>query len=132
MNEEILKILKMVEEGKITSDKGAELIALLKETKENKIIDKSYNKKMLKVHVESANGDKVKVNLPVEFIKNILNSVGNLSFLDSAFTGNMQSSSGEPIKINTALIAHAIENNLDGEIVNVNSQNGDIVRVVIE
>lgn len=130
MNEEILKILKMVEEGKITSDKGAELIALLKETNQTNITP--YNKKMLKVRVESANGDKVNVNVPVEFIKNILNLVGNLSFLDTTISGNISTSNGEPIKINTALIAHAIENNLEGEIVNVNSQNGDIVRVVIE
>lgn len=127
MKEEILKILNMVQEGKMDEEKAAELIEALKNG-ENKI--KSYNKKLLKVNVNSKDGDKVNINLPVEFIKNILNSVGNLSFLDKMI--NVPNASAGNINIDLNLIAHAIDNNLDGEIVNITSQDGDIVRIAIE
>jgi len=127
MKEEILKILNMVQEGKMDEEKAAELIEALKNG-ENKI--KSYNKKLLKVNVNSKDGDKVNINLPVEFIKNILNSVGNLSFLNEMI--NVPNASAGNINIDLNLIAHAIDNNLDGEIVNITSQDGDIVRIAIE
>lgn len=126
MREENLRILKMVEEGKISADKAAELIeAMEKQEIKPVMLSETYKDRILKVKVDSANGDKVNVNLPVAVISSVLKDTGKL-----------------PIKVNelegidigelTSVIVAAFENELDGEIVNVESANGDYVRVAIE
>lgn len=125
MNEEISKILKMVEEGKITSDKAQELIEALNEknTDVQVVSDDDIMNKMLKIRVNSHDGDNVKVNIPVKFIKTVLKTVGKLPISDHV-------KGMENIDLN--LISEAIDNGLCGKIVDVNSANGDIVEVIIE
>ncbi|CAM2079411.1 MULTISPECIES: SHOCT-like domain-containing protein [Clostridia] len=53
MNEEIMRILKMVEEGKLNADKAKELIDALEQQNEQVIVVKDYDNKMLKVNIES-------------------------------------------------------------------------------
>ncbi|WP_434735190.1 DUF2089 domain-containing protein [Clostridium sp.] len=122
---EITKILKMVEEGKITSDKAQELIqALNDENTDIQIVsDDDIMDKMLKIRVNSHDGDNVNVNLPVKFIKTILKTVGKIPISDSV-------KGMENIDLN--LISEAIDNGLSGKIVDVKSANDDIVEVVIE
>ena len=75
--DEQLRILKMVEEGTITAEQGANLMAAMH-------IDQppaapaasSYDKKMFRVIVDSETGDKVKVQFPVGAIKKILKAPG--------------------------------------------------------
>ncbi|MBM6838650.1 hypothetical protein H9X77_10545, partial [Clostridium saudiense] len=71
MNEEILMILKMVEEGKISADKAKELIDALgvssKDTEAT--VSKRYEDKFLKVAVLSNEGDKVNIQLPIKIVK---------------------------------------------------------------
>ncbi|WP_333861219.1 SHOCT-like domain-containing protein [Clostridium sp.] len=125
MSEEMARVLKMVEEGKITADKALELIELLKDkntdiqfSSDNDIMDK-----MLKIRVNSNDGDNVNVNLPVKFIKIMLKTVGKISLKDNV-------KGMENIDLN--LISEAIDNGLLGKIVDVKSANGDIVEVIIE
>ncbi|RUU70040.1 hypothetical protein, partial [Mesorhizobium sp. M7A.F.Ca.MR.362.00.0.0] len=61
MSEEISRVLTMVEEGKLSKDKAAELIDAL-QGKDNKVnlqkhTSASYLNKMLKIRVTSENGD---------------------------------------------------------------------------
>ncbi|WP_234122721.1 SHOCT-like domain-containing protein [Clostridium hydrogenum] len=129
MNEEISKILKMVEEGKITADKAQELIEAIgdKKTEGSSAIqlihDDDIMNKMLKIKVNSHEGDIVNVNLPIKFIKTMLKTVGKIP-MDTYVKGM------ENVDLN--LIADAIDNGISGKIIDVNSADGDIVEVTIE
>ncbi|MEY8001715.1 hypothetical protein AB8U03_16220 [Clostridium sp. Mt-5] len=125
MNEEIAKVLKMLEKGKITSDKAQDIIESLKDKSKDvqAVSDEDITDKMLKIKVNSHDGDNVNVNLPVKFIKIILKTVGKIPISDSV-------KGMENIDLN--LISEAIDNNLSGKIVDVKSANGDVVEVVIE
>jgi hypothetical protein len=129
MNEEISKILKMVEEGKITSDKAQELIEALND--KNTSLDVCSNipndadiiNKMLKIKVISHDGDNVNVNLPIRFVKTMLKTIGKIPIPENA-------KCMENLDLN--VIAEAIDNGLSGKIVDVKSANGDVVEVSIE
>jgi len=127
MNEEISKILKMVEDGKITADKAQELIEAIGNKSTNMSVqlvqDDDIMNKMLKIRVNSHDGDVVNVNLPVKFIKTTLKAVGKIP-LDTYAKGM------ENVDLN--LIADAIDNGISGKIVDVKAANGDIVEVSIE
>lgn len=128
MNEEVTRILKMVEEGKISADKAQELIeALNMPTAKNAglqvVGDDDIMNRMLKIKVNSKDGDKVNVNLPIKFIKTMIKTFGKIPI-------NTEIKGMEHVDIN--LIADAIDNGLIGKIVDVNSADGDIVEIVIE
>ncbi|MEA4827328.1 SHOCT-like domain-containing protein [Clostridium sp. JNZ J1-5] len=129
MKEDISRILKMVEEGKIDADKATELISAIKE-KENEsldtiILDKKTNQeKMLKIKVRSVKGDNVDVKLPIKFVKAMLNVGSKIPGM------SMKGENGYEIDMN--IISSAIDNDINGKIVDVKSANGDIVEVVIE
>ncbi|MBV7274266.1 hypothetical protein JMF89_02935 [Clostridiaceae bacterium UIB06] len=129
MNEEISKILKMVQEGKITSEKAEELIEALNNkttvvtTLGNTSNDDDILNKMLKIKVISHDGDNVNVNLPVKFIKTVLKTLGKIPMTDNI-------KGMEHLDLN--LISDAIDNGLSGKIVDVKSGNGDLVEVSIE
>ncbi|WP_027633185.1 SHOCT-like domain-containing protein [Clostridium hydrogeniformans] len=129
MKEDLLRVLKMVEEGKISGEKAEELIAALKQEKETSgSVSESpedYEKRILKVKVLSSDGDDVSVNLPISFIKGVLKSCKELPIN----VGNMKGIDKEAL-MNT-LIA-ALDNNIIGNIVEVNSGDGDKVRIFIE
>ena len=86
--DEQLRILKMVEEGTITAEQGANLMAAMH-------IDQppaapaasSYDKKMFRVIVDSETGDKVKVQFPVGAIKKILKATGKLPIPEKDLPG---------------------------------------------
>lgn len=127
MSEEISKILTMVQEGKIDSEKGAQLIAVLKEKetpdytkKQNKYLDKT-----LKIRVVSSENDNVNVNVPIKLVKALLKTGHSIA------SGIPQSQQYvKDLDIN--MLIDAIENELDGNIVDIQSANGDTVKVVIE
>lgn len=129
MNEEMSKILKMVQEGKITSEKAEQLIEALNtnktsiETLGNTSNDTDIINKMLKIKVTSHEGDDVNVNLPIKFIKTMLKTIGKIPITDNI-------KGMENVDLN--LISDAIDNNLSGKIVDVKSANGDLVEVSIE
>jgi len=127
MNEEISKILKMVEDGKITADKAQELIEAVGNKNTNTSVqlvqEDDIMNKMLKIRVNSHDGDVVNVNLPVKFIKTTLKAVGKIP-LDTYAKGM------ENVDLN--LIADAIDSGISGKIVDVKAANGDIVEVTIE
>ncbi|EJO5347382.1 hypothetical protein NRP93_001460 [Clostridium botulinum] len=129
MNEEISKILKMVQAGKITSEKAEELIEALNtkitdiETLGNNSNNTDIINKMLKIKVTSHDGDDVNVNLPIKFIKTMLKTIGKIPITDNI-------KGMENLDLN--LISDAIDNNLSGKIIDVKSADGDLVEVIIE
>ncbi|MDR7071463.1 SHOCT-like domain-containing protein [Fictibacillus barbaricus] len=137
MKSEIEKVLTMVQEGKIDAEKGSELIQVLKEKElvavtPSRTVDyappvrpSSYLDKTLKIRVVSAQSDNVNVNLPIKLVKVVL-AAGH------SIASKIPQSEQYVKDINIDLIFDAIENELDGQIVDVKSANGDTVSVVIE
>ncbi|NEU06027.1 MULTISPECIES: hypothetical protein [Clostridium] len=153
MQTEILRVLKMIEEGKIDAETGASLIASLKNSEEenleikdeydNKNISKKLDETqiqllkeegekfiaetpknseiMLYVFVISNDGDKVKIKIPIKFIKLML-----------AATNKIPSMSKVEDKVDMDLIRNAIDQGITGRIVEVESAEGDIVIVEIK
>ncbi|MGW6302606.1 SHOCT-like domain-containing protein [Peribacillus butanolivorans] len=129
MKEEITRVLTMVQEGKIDADKGTELIQVLKEKEEtgNKLFEKptKYLDKKLKIRVVSAENDNVTVNLPIKLVKVVL-------MAGHSIAASIPQSEKYIKDIDISLIIEAIENELDGQIVDIKSANGDTVSVIID
>lgn len=153
MSSEMMRILKMIEEGIVTAEEGAELMAALKDasTEEKPFVatespsqakanpfenfdresflkndfKASPGEKFLQIRVLSAEGDKVKVNLPINFVRGILKVSGKLPMIQA----------DQLEGINTAemmeTISQAIENDLSGRLIDVESVKGDLVIVEI-
>ncbi|MFF2755261.1 hypothetical protein ACFVR1_16095 [Psychrobacillus sp. NPDC058041] len=128
MNTEIEKVLTMVQEGKLDATKASELIQVLKDRESGSTIapkSSTYADKMLKVRVVSAENDNVNVNLPIKLVKVVLLAGHNIA-------SSIPQSEKYVKDIDISLILDAIENELDGQIVDVRSANGDTVSVTIE
>ena len=85
---------------------------------------KDFNKMMLRIYVRSADGDLVKVNLPLPLIK---------ALMDMGVSPNVVG--GEKIKdahIDWSSIILMIENGVIGKLVEVESSDGDTVEIVVE
>lgn len=70
--EERKQILEMLKEGKITFEEAEKLLDALSEKKEEvdvEVVTKPGSRKMLKILVNTNDGDNVKVQIPVEFAK---------------------------------------------------------------
>lgn len=129
MKDEISRVLTLVEEGKIDKEKASELISILQgndHPNEGTIKKEiSYGNKMLKVRVKSEEGDNVNVNLPINLVKAVLKVGTNIA-------DKIPDAEKYVKDINIDLLIEAIENELDGQIVDITSANGDKVSVVIE
>jgi len=142
VNEEILRIMKMLEDGKITAEQATALVSAVKGTdeapkaprsvEEKRMLmesdmakDQIPGQKMLQVRVLSENGDKVKVNLPLNFVKGILKVTGKIPMVDSE---HMQ---GVNIEELMDAIILAIDSDLTGRIVDVETSTGDLVIIDI-
>ncbi|MBQ4572505.1 MAG: helix-turn-helix transcriptional regulator [Clostridia bacterium] len=81
------------------------------------------NELVLRVYVDTAQGDDIKVNLPYLLVKELINVGKDISFM---FTGI------DLGKVNFESIFKMVEMGVLGEIVTVETQNGDDIRVVVE
>lgn len=144
MKEEILRILKMVEQGKLDAEKAYEMIEVIQEKHVGKSVTEKRGK-ILKIQVSSGNHDEVRVNIPVDFIKNMVKAVGpafvqkvifksvekGREKLSEQDTNEALSSQDFIESVDINMILAAIENGLEGEIVNIQSEN-DRVYISIE
>ena len=122
MNDEIIKVLKMLEEGKIDAQKAGELIEVLNASKNN-VPAVINSDKMLKIRVNSQNGDNVNINIPVKFIRTIGGAIKRIPKVEGV----------EGIEdIDIQAILQAVSDGLDGKIVDVKSEKGDNVEIVVE
>ncbi|WP_400243920.1 hypothetical protein AB3U99_22260 [Niallia sp. JL1B1071] len=127
MNEEMKRILTMVENGKLTSDQAATLIDSFEEKTEKKTLleDSPYLNRLLKVRVHSETNDNINVNVPIRLVKVLLQTgIGIAAKIPQAqaYTEN----------IDTELLLSAIDSELVGEIVNAKLANGDTINVYVE
>ena len=124
MKDEIAKIFAMVEEGKITSDEASELIAEMKnETKSTP--NNSYLGKMLKIRVKSETQENVRMNIPIRLVKFLLK-------MGHGIASQIPEAQKYVDDIDVDLLLEAIDNEMEGKIVDVQSDDGETVEVFIE
>lgn len=119
-----LRILEMIESKTITAAEGAGLLKAL-ETNEIKAPATRNKKdafKMFKIKVLSADGDKVNVQIPVEFAKVALQSGKGFMKVDQL----------EGLDLDVDQILEMVDSGMLGKIVDIESADGDIVEIVIE
>lgn len=126
--DEKLRILKMLEEGTITAEQAAELMSAMNvelPAPQTTITKTSYDKKMFRIIVDSTTGDKVKVQFPVGAVKKILKVTGKLPIPEKDLEGVDLSSMVDAI-------SECLEDEIDGDFVNVEAADGTIVRVFVD
>ena len=119
---ERLKILDLLAKNVISAEQAEKLLAAITDERldeEQVIIPKKNQFRMLKVLVDLADGDKVKVEIPVEFAKLLKNK--KMMKLDT-----------DDFDIDVDELIEMINSGIVGEIVNVKSADGDIVRILVE
>ncbi|MBM7567148.1 SHOCT-like domain-containing protein [Paenibacillus sacheonensis] len=140
MKEEIGRVLSMLQEGKIDSDKASELINALKQTapasqaartmgkpdysKQPSSTSGAYLNKTLKVRVNSQDNESININVPMKLVKAVLGAGHSIA-------SNIPQAANYVKDIDIALLIDAIENELDGQIVDIRSGE-ETITVVIE
>ncbi len=123
MSQEKLKILEMIEKNIISPKEGSDLLkALEKDPQDSTIkVNRKEAFKMLKIRVNSADGDKVNVTIPLEFAKIALRSKKGIPKLNQM-----------DVDLDFDHLIDMIESGTQGKIVDVESNDGDIVEIFIE
>ncbi|MBN2540012.1 MAG: hypothetical protein JXB08_00650 [Bacilli bacterium] len=123
LKEERMKILELLSKGVISAEEAEKLLAAMtSESQEPEVIIPAKKKdqfKMLKVLVDSADGDEVRIELPVEFAKLLKNK--KLTRINE-----------DDLDIDIDALIQMINTGVVGEIVNVKSADGDIVKIIVE
>ena len=123
VKEERMKILELLSNKVITADEAEKLLAALghneQEVEQEIVVNKKKAPfKMLKVLVDSNDGDKVRIQIPVEFSKLLKTSKFKSNIGDAA--------------IDIDAILELISQGVVGELVNIESGVGDIVKIIVE
>ncbi|MGL5243691.1 MAG: SHOCT-like domain-containing protein [Sarcina sp.] len=133
--DEKLKILKLVEEGKISAAEATKLLENLSENNEKeknidlnkvKVEDDFFDfpvskskEKLICVRVLSSDGDKVKINLPLNMVKVLCQCGSAIPGLNST-----------DVDIDMKKIIEAIDSGFVGRIVDISDGDGD--KVIVE
>ncbi len=125
MSQEKLKILEMIQQKQITPQEGAELLGALEKGKDAPVAKKQAFK-MFKIRILSNDGDKVNVQIPLEFAKVALKSGGKRGFMKFDKMKDMD------VDLDFDAILDAVEQGTDGKIVDIESGDGDKVEITIE
>lgn len=125
--DEKLRILKMVEEGTITAEQAAELMAALNAEPGPLAASAAggYDRKLFRVLVESAEGDNVKIQFPVGAIKKIVKATGKLPISEA----NLQ---GVDLTGVMEAVSECLDAQVEGDFVNVESADGTTVRIFVD
>ena len=127
MKEERMKILELLQNGLISVAEAEELLRTLEPTSSSRIIQKPekasvITRRMLRIVIDSSDGDNVNIRIPVEFAK-LLKS-GKIS--EKLVVNN------EHIDIEVDEIIRMAEDGLVGDLVDVESADGEKIRIFIE
>ena len=126
MNEK-MKILEMVENGTLTPDEAAKLLSAVEESQAITVTQPTKRfSQMFKIQIKTNDGDKVNVQIPLEFAKIALRSQKHNILLSHTKLNDMN------MDIDWDLIIKMIDEGVIGELVNIETADGDIVRIVIE
>ncbi len=129
--EERLRILKMIEDGTVTAEQAAQLMDAmgseeLKEDGSSALSTKTaYDKRMFRIIVDSVQGDKVNVQLPVSAIKRLINATGKLPIPDEKLQGL-------DITEMMEAVSACLDEEIEGDFVNVEAADGTTVRIFVD
>ncbi|MBN8584420.1 MAG: hypothetical protein J0M37_04940 [Ignavibacteria bacterium] len=118
MSDDIKRILKLLEDGKINSDQASALIDAVKE--ERTPVRTETKDKNLRINVLKEGKNKVNLSIPLKFAKAIMRATGKL-----------------PVKvhgvkeIDLKVLKNAIETGNDGKILDFKSDEGHHVEMII-
>lgn len=121
LKEERIKILELLKDGLITPTEASNLLDVLSQSQQNQKIEtaKHHAFKMLRIKVDSVEGDKVRVNIPLEFAKLLKNGkFGNVNF--------------DEMNIDIDSILEMISHGASGELVSIVDDEGNVVSIVVE
>ncbi len=121
LKEERMKILEMLSNGTIDAKEAEALLSALEfqEEVDATVVSKKKGPfKLLKILIDSADGDKVNIKIPVEFAKLLKNKKFQANFGD--------------VDVDVDSIIEMVTQGMEGEIVNVVSGDGDTVKIVVE
>ena len=85
---------------------------------------KNYNHRLVLINIKSHTGDKIKLNLPVEFVKKLIKNNALDFFLFEEEIVDTQ-------KMIDSLI-ECFNYNLTGDVINLERYNGDIIKIRIQ
>jgi len=126
MNER-MQILEMLKDGLINASEADKLLRALDSNKQELKTIKSEKMKMLRVDILSAQGDKVHVKIPTSILKFVTSKkfIGSIKMdgVDKEFLENA---------IDFEQILVMVESGAIGEIVDIESAEGDNVKIYIE
>ena len=124
LKEERMKVLDLLSKGIISADEAEKLLSAMDKSEEGLkaeavLIDqKKAPFRMLKILVDSEDGDKVRVQIPVEFAKLLKTGKFNVNLSDN--------------DIDIDALLDMINTGVVGEIVSVDSADGDKIRIIVE
>ncbi len=123
MSDDRLRILEMIQNKTITAAEGADLLKALDET-DTKIQMKPQKNafKMFKIKILSGDGDKVNIQIPIEFAKVALKSGKGVMKIDKI----------QDFDLDVDSILDMIDSGMLGKIIDIQSADGDTVEIVIE
>lgn len=120
LKEERMKILDMLAKKIITLEEAEKLLSSLSAGDTYDVLtEKKSQFKMLKVLINSADGDDVKIQIPIEFAKLLKTK---------KFMGNYSND----FDFDIDELLEMIHSGASGELVNINSGDGDIIKIVVE
>jgi hypothetical protein len=123
MSDDRLRILEMIQNKTITAAEGADLLKALDDSFGNvPVAPKKQAFKMFKIKVLSSDGDKVNVQIPLDFAKMALKSGKGFMKIDQI----------QGMDLDIDMILEMIDQGSLGKIVDIESADGDIVEIVIE
>jgi hypothetical protein len=126
VKDEIARIIAMVQEGKIDSDEAGDLISALKSEPETRTESQSgYLGRTLKIRIQSDEKENVNVNVPLRLVKGLLK-------MGHGIASNIPQAKQYADDIDIDLLISAIDNEITGKIIDVKSDDGNIVAVYIE
>jgi hypothetical protein len=118
-----MKILELVSKGVISVEDAEKLLNAMgdQDTIQNETVisAKKAPFRMLKILVDSNDGDQVRVELPIEFAKLLKSKRFNMGSLNDT-------------DIDVDTLIEMINTGAVGEIVNIKSSDGDVVKIVVE
>ena len=132
MSDERLQILKMLEEGKISSGEAARLLEALKKgqrpTSDNSATRASLQTprkaKWMRIDIEESNGNRVHIKLPIPIIRAALRLGGHFNM------GGFDSEELGPDILET--LETALAEGEMGMLVDVTEENGNHVQILLE
>jgi hypothetical protein len=131
VSEERKKILEMIAQGKVTPEEGERLLAAMGESAQAGphpagggavAVQPAAGHRWLRIHVDTSEGERVRVNVPWKLAKFAIN------FIPKEARARLGDEGFDVSEIIDGIVSGAA----DGEILSVDTNQGDKIRIVVE